>query len=66
MSEAKNVKAIRKWVAEHRPDVMGSIEEILRGEAAGRQPGTGMFFLLAIGFAAGRKYQRENPDDTSP
>lgn len=58
--EPKNVAGIRKWVKEHRPDVLPQVEDIL--ENSNRQQ-VALFFLMSIGFAAGREYQQEHPTD---
>jgi hypothetical protein len=63
VSEAKNVVAIRKWLAAHRPDVLETFDGIMAEEEAGNSKARAMFAFIAIGFAAGREYQRENPKD---
>ncbi len=64
--EAKNVKAIREWLAEHRPDVSPMFERIMKGEAEGNDQMRAIFAFMAMAFAAGREYQRANPKDVEP
>lgn len=66
MSEAKNVKAIRQWLTAHRPDTLQQFEQIVAGEARGDDRYRALFWLLAVGFDAGREYQRANPNDVGP
>ena len=66
MSEAKNVKAIREWLKKHRPDVLDTFNGIMDEEDAANAKALAMFAFIAIGFAAGREYQRANPSDVEP
>ena len=61
--EAKNATAMRKWIRTHRPDALGTFEGIMAGEERGDERMRAVFALMAIGFAAGREYQREHPKD---
>lgn len=64
--EAKNVKAIREWIAKHRPDVTPMFDRIMRGESEGNDQMRAIFALMAMAFSAGREYQRDNPKDVWP
>lgn len=64
--EAKNIKAIRRWCTEHRPDILDHIDRFLEADEGGDGKATAMVFLLTIGFAAGREYQQKNPKDFEP
>jgi len=63
--EPKNVAGIRKWVADHRPDVLPYVENIMEYEGHDKHLNA-LFFLMSIGFAAGREYQQEHPTDNEP
>lgn len=66
MSEAKNVKATREWLKKHRPDVLDTFNGIVDEEDAGNMKARALFAFIAIGFSAGREYQRANPSDVEP
>lgn len=65
-AEPKNVAGIRKWMTQHRPDLLHHLDNILESEAERTAWGQAMFLLLAVGFAAGRQYQQENSTDLEP
>ncbi|MFA5188526.1 MAG: hypothetical protein WC460_04150 [Patescibacteria group bacterium] len=56
---AKNMEAIRKWVRENRPGLSREMDRILDSD---KEQGPGMLSLLAIGFEAGRAFQKEHPN----
>ena len=66
MDEAKNVAAMRKWIRTHRPDMLGTFESIMEGEAVGNDRMRAIFGLMAMAFEAGREYQQEHPTDKEP
>ncbi len=51
---APNEKAIRKWVADHRPDLQSQIDSLVESQAA--------FAIMSMAFEAGRDFQRANPE----
>ena len=61
--EAKNVKAMREWIQQNRPDVMGTFESIA-GSADSRSTGQAIFALMCMAFEAGRQHQKHTPDDS--
>lgn len=53
-------QAIIDWAKETRPDIVHHLENIRKEEANGDH-GRALYFLLVVGFEAGRKFQAENP-----
>lgn len=58
---AKNVEAIRTWVATNRPDVREEIDSIL-DESSPDGSQAGLLLLITVAFEAGREFQREHPE----
>lgn len=56
---APNVEAVLKWVTKNRPDTLDHVKGIIEGPRGSLKEG--LLFLLLVGFAAGRMYQREHP-----
>ncbi len=50
---APNEKAIRKWITDNRPDLSWQWDELMKSDAG--------FGIMAMGFEAGRDFQRANP-----
>jgi hypothetical protein len=59
--EPKNMVAIREWVNKNRPDLKGTLEPVFNNTAP-IESSNGIILLLTIGFAAGREFQKSNPD----
>lgn len=55
MSEAPNFKAIKRWFAEHRPDVSQEQLGVIMQQDA-------YILLMAGAFEAGREFQQRNPE----
>ena len=51
--EAENVRSIIEWCKVCRPDLSPQIKQIIQNDA--------LFLLMAIGFEAGRTFQKANP-----
>lgn len=63
MSEPNNVKAMREWIQQNRPDVAGSFGEIVSQQRFGG-PEQAIFALMCMAFEAGRQHQKYTPDDS--
>jgi len=50
---APNEKAIRKWIEKNRPDLSPQLDSLMKSDAG--------FAMMAMGFEAGRDFQRANP-----
>lgn len=62
MGVPANADHILAWVRRNRPDIYEQIEKICNPPHVDDKS-IGMFFLLAIGFAAGHVYGHEHPED---
>lgn len=47
-------EAIKRWLAEHRPNLLPQLPQWFRNDA--------IYTLMAIGFEAGREFQHRQPD----
>jgi hypothetical protein len=54
MAEARNVTAIKRWVAENRPDMVSQIDQIVNDIGP---RGAAFTLLMATSFEAGRMFQ---------
>ncbi len=58
-------RAITDWVKENHPELTKALEQIMDSEGAFLpffRPFRTLYLMLQIGFDAGRKFQRDNPD----
>lgn len=58
MPEPKNQAAIRKWVAEHRPDCTEHVGRIMDMNSP---QGDAFILLMHFAFEAGRQFQSNTP-----
>ncbi len=67
MSRALNKrdKAIMDWAKENRSELVRTLEQVIDSEGAFLpifRPFRDLHIMLQIGFDAGRKFQRDNPE----
>jgi hypothetical protein len=61
MTEARNVTAMKEWVAENRPDLTDQFEIVFAGRGA---VSDAYILLMTTAFEAGRMFQSKTADAT--